>query len=108
LNIVFDKDMINRSFAGQEEVIKPLIDKEIKEIDKVPDKELEEIQEIPIVLPQDKEVPTVVASSPTREEGSSSEALSCNCGSDSDIKNQHLMSMPPTNHPLQPSLASPR
>jgi hypothetical protein len=42
-DVLFDKNIIDRSFTGLEEVIKPPIDKEIEEINEVPDKGSEEI-----------------------------------------------------------------
>jgi hypothetical protein len=104
-DVLFDEDTIDGSFAGLEEVIKPLIDEEIEEIDEVPDKEPEETQKTPATLPRDEEAPTVAAGSPAGEEESSREALPRNCGSDSGAQNELSAITSAADDPSRPSPA---
>ena len=102
-DVLFDEDTIVGSYTGPEEVIKPLIDEEIEEID-----ENHEIQEIPAMLPQDEEGPIAAAGTPAREEENSGEALPRNCGLDSGVQNELVAITPAAEDPLQPSLVPPR
>src|SRR5205085_11574731 len=102
-DVLFDEDTIDGSYTGPEEVIKPLIDEEIEEID-----ENREIQLTPVMLPQDEEAPIAAAGAPAREEENSGEALLRNCGLDSGVQNELVAITPAADDPSRSSLAPPR
>ena len=103
-DVLFDEDTIVGSYTGPEEVIKPLIDEEMEEIN-----ENHEIQETPTTLPQDEEGPIAAAGTPAREEKKNSgEALPRNCGLDSGVQNELVAITPAAKDPSRPSLVPSR